>query len=95
MDKLKSLGDEELRQQHEEKLREIFKEHNISEETGFEIANEILDYVLKLDVEKSIKNVFTNEQMDAMLMRWVLDESKNNRSKTTEEQPNSKKDLNV
>lgn len=52
MDKLKSLGDEDLRQQHEEKLRDIFKEHNISEEKGFEIANEILDYVLKLEVEK-------------------------------------------
>lgn len=52
MDKLKSLGNEELRQRHEEKLREIFKEHNISEEKGFEIANEILDYVLKLKVEK-------------------------------------------
>ena len=52
MDKLKSLGDEDLRQQHEEKLRDIFKEHNISEEKGFEIANEILDYVLKQEVEK-------------------------------------------
>ena len=49
---VKSLGDEELRQHHEEKLRDIFKEHNISEEKGFEIANEILDYVLKLEVEK-------------------------------------------
>ncbi len=55
MDQLKTLGKEEIRQQYEEKLRELFKEYNISEEKGFKLANEIVDYVRSLDVEKTIE----------------------------------------
>jgi len=46
--KLKSLGDEELRKEYETKVKELFKEHNISEDDGFELANKILEYALSL-----------------------------------------------
>lgn len=46
--KLKSLGNEELCKEYEAKIKELFKEYNISEDKGFELANKILDYALSL-----------------------------------------------
>lgn len=48
---LKSLGDEEIRQEYEARMREIFEKYNISEEEGFDAVNQIVDYALSLKLE--------------------------------------------
>lgn len=51
MPELTPLGNDEAHQEYENRLRELFKEYNISEEKGFKLANEILDYALSLKLD--------------------------------------------
>lgn len=48
---LKSLGDEEIRQKYEARMREMFEKYNIPEEEGFDTVNQIVDYALSLKLE--------------------------------------------
>lgn len=48
---LRSLGDEEIRQKYEARMREMFEKYNIPEEEGFDAVNQIVDYALSLKLE--------------------------------------------